>query len=73
MVSPTVAKEIIPTRKKINDDGEEKEVKSIHVARKIHEITYDPKPFETTKLTKKNKEETDAQRKPTVNRKKPVL
>jgi hypothetical protein len=37
IISPTVVKKITPTRKKTNEDGEEKNVKSLRLTRKVQE------------------------------------
>ncbi len=79
IISPTVIKKTTPNRKKTNDNGEEKIVKSLRLARKVHQITNDSKSIETSKLTvkQKNEEETKSlshvQEKPIINRKKPIL
>ncbi len=63
IISPAVVKKITPNRKKTNDNGEEKKVKSLRLARKVHQLTDDSKTIETTKLTKKQqkKDETNTE------------
>ncbi|UJR31077.1 hypothetical protein I4U23_018586 [Adineta vaga] len=82
VISPTVVKKATPIRKKLSNDGEEKQTKSLRLTRKVQQTTDELKPIETTKLTKKIKkeginieeeEEEEVNEKPTANRKKTIL
>ena len=80
IISPAVVKKSTPSRKKANEKGEEKNAKSLRLVRKVNDL----KSAETTKLTKKQKNDemnvkedhssvSQAQDKSIAPRKKPAL